>query len=187
MDNKNKTKSELLKQLQSTQKKLDELTHRLNEAQNQIDHWKNTENERKLAEKALIESEDRFRNVINNVLEYIYSTEYIYGDLTSTFHSPRCRDITGYTSEEYMENPDLWMQNVYDDDKELVYNFYKNLDQNMKPAIIEHRIIHRNGDIKWVSNTCSIQAVRENLMFIEKAIPHAMDLLMDNVSDCGSI
>lgn len=33
----------------------------------------------------------------------------------------------------------------------------------------------------------SPKAVRENLSFIEKAIPHALELLKDSVSDCGSI
>ncbi|MCP4136145.1 MAG: MogA/MoaB family molybdenum cofactor biosynthesis protein [bacterium] len=33
----------------------------------------------------------------------------------------------------------------------------------------------------------SPKAVRENLGFIEKAIPHALDLLKDSVSDCGSV
>jgi molybdenum cofactor synthesis domain-containing protein len=33
----------------------------------------------------------------------------------------------------------------------------------------------------------SPRAVRENLGFIEKAIPHAVDLLRGTVSDCGSV
>lgn len=32
----------------------------------------------------------------------------------------------------------------------------------------------------------SPKAVKENLSFIEKALPHALDLLKDNVTDCGS-
>jgi molybdenum cofactor synthesis domain-containing protein len=32
----------------------------------------------------------------------------------------------------------------------------------------------------------SPKAVRENLSFIEKAIPHAMELLSDSVNDCGT-
>ncbi len=32
----------------------------------------------------------------------------------------------------------------------------------------------------------SPKAVRENLSFIEKAIPHAMELLSDTVNDCGA-
>jgi molybdopterin biosynthesis enzyme MoaB len=32
----------------------------------------------------------------------------------------------------------------------------------------------------------SPKAVRENLSFIEKAIPHAMELLSDSVKDCGA-
>jgi molybdenum cofactor synthesis domain-containing protein len=33
----------------------------------------------------------------------------------------------------------------------------------------------------------SPKAVRENLGFIEKALPHAVDLLMSQVRDCGSL
>jgi len=32
----------------------------------------------------------------------------------------------------------------------------------------------------------SPKAVRENLMFIEKAVPHAVELLKGKVTDCGS-
>ena len=108
------------KELKSTRKDLDKLNRKYDDAQNQLQYWETTEGERKSAEIALRESEDRFRNVVNNVLEYIYSTEYVYGDLTSTFHSPRCKDITGYTSEEYLENPDLPDSKVIT--KEKVFN-----------------------------------------------------------------
>lgn len=111
---------------------------------------------RKHYEEALKESEERFRSVIQNLNGYIYSVFYEDNMAISSFHSPRCISITGYTPEEYANDPDLWIKMVHRDDRTHINNFFMNLTQNRQQTNIEHRIIHKNGSIRWISNTFTV-------------------------------
>jgi len=58
-------------------------------------------------------------------------------------------------------------------------------------AVTPHAMLSRavagiRGTTLIINLPGSPKAVKENLQFIEAAIPHAMDLLRDSVSDCGS-
>ncbi|HOV15611.1 MAG TPA: PAS domain S-box protein, partial [Spirochaetota bacterium] len=104
----------------------------------------------------LKQNKELYEILINNVKEYIYSVEFKNDIVVSAFHSPRCLEITGYTQEEYIYNPNLWFDMIYPDDKEKVLNYFKNLRNKLETDPIQHRIIDKFGNIKWVSNTSEI-------------------------------
>ncbi|MCP4131964.1 MAG: PAS domain-containing protein [bacterium] len=100
-------------------------------------------------------------DVINNIWEYIYIVEYNNGLPATTFNNQRCKDITGYSSEEYTKDSRLWMKMIHKDDMQKVEEFIKNLRSSGGPKTIEHRLIHKNGSIRWVSNTSIIRKINE--------------------------
>ena len=77
---------------------------------------------RHLIPDAIAESE-LYKTLVSDVPEYIYSIEFNKGKITPTFHSPRCEEITGYPPSEYAKNPNLWMEMIYEKDRERVENF----------------------------------------------------------------
>jgi PAS domain S-box-containing protein len=108
--------------------------------------------ERFLAQEALKESERRYRHLVESVTDYIY-TVYIKDDApVKTIHGPGCVAVTGYTAEEYEQDPYLWYRMVHQEDREAVN---KQSDDILtgKALPIEHRIMHKNGSIRWVRNT----------------------------------
>jgi len=109
-------------------------------------------------EEMLRASEERYRTLIHDINEYVYRVEYRGGVVVSTYHSPRCRDITGYTPEEYAADQDLWYRMVHEDDRERVAQFFNDIMNNLNPPPIEHRIIHKDGSIRWISNTSTAVA-----------------------------
>lgn len=109
--------------------------------------------ERKQAEKALRESEDRFRRLVESVTDYIYSVKIESGRPIVTFHAPACVTVTGYTSEEYVADPDLWYRMVYQEDKQMVKDHTSKVLSGIEVLPIEHRIVHKNGSMRWVRNT----------------------------------
>jgi len=129
----------------------------LKKADKKLDRLKTENKDLKKSEKDLKKSEAMFRDIVNNVLEYIYSVEYKNGKTISTFHSPRCHDVTGYTITDYLENPHLWMDMVHRKDLERVIKFAEEVKDENAPKYIEHRVVSKEGEIKWVSNTSSIQ------------------------------
>ncbi|HNX58217.1 MAG TPA: PAS domain S-box protein, partial [Spirochaetota bacterium] len=112
--------------------------------------------QRKAAEKALSESESRFKSILSNVNEYIYSVDYENGKPGKTFHSHRCSDITGYTPADFEKNPDLWYQLIYPKDRDKVIEFLQNIGTPKQMNYIEHRIVTRRGAVRWVSNSCTL-------------------------------
>ncbi len=111
----------------------------------------------KREEDALRKSEERFRTVINNINEYIYSVAYKNNEAVSTYHSPKCLEITGYTVEEFGANPNLWFSMIHYSDRDKVASFIEDVLKRKTHGTIEHRIVNRNGETRWVSNTCAVQ------------------------------
>jgi PAS domain S-box-containing protein len=116
---------------------------------NQLDLRK----ERKWAENALRESEERYRRMVSAVTAYTYSVEVSEGQAVSTQHSMGCLPITGYSPEDYESDPYLWYSMIHPDDRMIVDNSIKEILAERKVFPIEHRLIRRDGSIVWVRNT----------------------------------
>ncbi len=112
---------------------------------------------RKRAEKRLEKSEELYRKVIDNIHEYIYSVDYRDSRMVSTYHSPRSVEITGYTPEELEKNPLLWYDMIHEKDRPRVTRFFQDILNSRNLPPIEHRIIRKDGTIRWILNTCSAE------------------------------
>jgi diguanylate cyclase (GGDEF)-like protein/PAS domain S-box-containing protein len=104
-------------------------------------------------ERALIESEERYKRLIRAVTAYTYSVEVKDGCAISTSHSIGCLPITGYNPEDYETDPYLWHRMIYPDDEMMVETSIKKVLSGSDVQPIEHRIIRRNGKVVWIRNT----------------------------------
>lgn len=108
--------------------------------------------ERKNAEKALHDSELKFRQLA----DYTYDWEYWIDPKGNYIYlSPSCERITGYSAEEFTINPDLLVKIVRSDFKEIVQQHY--LEENNKDEQVfsfEFPIITKKGEEKWIEHNC---------------------------------
>lgn len=109
--------------------------------------------ERKKAEKVLLESEERYKRLLESVTDYVYTVEIKEGRPVRTLHGPGCKAVTGYDPEEFAADPYLWYQMVYDEDKEAVARQAERMLSGKSVSPLEHRIFHKNGFIRWVRNS----------------------------------
>jgi PAS domain S-box-containing protein len=109
--------------------------------------------ERKRVEEALRQSEQRYKQLLGSVTDYIYTVHIEYGRVARTTHSPNCVAVTGYTAEEYDANPNLWYQMIYEEDRAAVTRQAALLIGGHSVSPLEHRITHKDGSIRWVRNT----------------------------------
>jgi PAS domain S-box-containing protein/putative nucleotidyltransferase with HDIG domain len=108
---------------------------------------------RKMAEKALRESEARYRRITEGLTDYQYTVHIEDGHAVKTTQSPACVAVTGYKAEEFAANPFLWIQMVAPGDRELVTEHVKNILAGNDVPPIEHRITRKDGETRWVSDT----------------------------------
>jgi diguanylate cyclase (GGDEF)-like protein/PAS domain S-box-containing protein len=109
--------------------------------------------ESKKKEEAIHESEKRYKRLIESVTDYIYTVHVRNNSPVKTSHGPGCISVTGYTTEDYDADPYLWYRMIYEEDRKAVIEYAEtSLRGEVRPSLV-HRIIHKNGSIRWVANT----------------------------------
>ena len=105
--------------------------------------------EKKSAEDALRNSEERYRTFVQNFkgIAFRWSPDY-----RPIFFHGSVEEITGYTEYEFVEEKLKWDEIIHPDDKNII------LEQSDKIGIIpgyeeefEYRIIRKDGEIRWVN------------------------------------
>ncbi len=106
--------------------------------------------ERKRAEDALRESEEKFQTVA----DFTYAWEYwIDPDGRLIYVSPSCERITGYRSAEFINNPGLLKEIIHPEDRSLVSNHFASIGRGEAYAV-EFRIVTRTGETRWIGHNC---------------------------------
>ena len=72
------------------------------------------------AEAAVRNSEERYRELLASVTDYIYTVRLHNGAVIETSHGPGGLAVTGYQPEEYAIDPNLWHRMVHPDDRAAV-------------------------------------------------------------------
>ncbi len=107
----------------------------------------------KKSEEDLRKSEERYRRLTEAITDYIYTVCVGAERSMETTHSEACFAVTGYTEREFGLNPDLWIQMVVEEDRDLVRQQAEQVLSGQCPPPIEHRIIRKDGIVRWVEST----------------------------------
>lgn len=103
--------------------------------------------DRKHAEQEITNAKNLLLSTIENIPEVIFSADE---NLNVTYVSPKCREIIGYTEQEFLENANLWLSTVHHEDKE---RFLQETIPNLRIGIKtnhEVRVKTRDGQTKWL-------------------------------------
>ena len=107
--------------------------------------------ERKQAEESLRESEEQFRTVA----DFTYDWEYwIAPDGRYLYVSPSCERITGYNSDEFLNDPGLLEKIVHPDDQSTFVTHLLKTEQREGAFDLDFRIITRDGKERWINHVC---------------------------------
>uniref|UniRef100_A0A831UB69 histidine kinase n=1 Tax=Geobacter metallireducens TaxID=28232 RepID=A0A831UB69_GEOME len=107
--------------------------------------------QRKRAEKALRESEERYRIVADYSADWDF---WIGPDGALIYVSPACLDVTGYAPEEFYADPGLNGAIVHPDDREMMARHNEEALVSCEKNAMELRIVTKAGDVRWISHTC---------------------------------
>ncbi|WP_157593625.1 PAS domain S-box protein [Pontibacter actiniarum] len=103
--------------------------------------------DRKRSEREVIETKNLLQSTIGNIPEIIFSAD---GTLKLNYLSPKCREITGFTEQELLENDNHWLSMVHDADKEALLQL---VVPKLKAGVKTNQevcITTRDGQTKWL-------------------------------------
>lgn len=100
---------------------------------------------------ALRESETRFRTVA----DFTYDWEYWQGpDQSLIYMTPSCERTTGYSVDDFLNDPRLLDNIVQPDDRTRVADHVHPASERGDLAPLDFRIIRRDGTLRWISHVC---------------------------------
>ncbi|MCG3208720.1 MAG: Sensor histidine kinase RcsC [Anaerolineae bacterium] len=114
--------------------------------------------ERVQTEFALRESEERFRQVIASISDYIY-VAYISpdGSHKNTYLSPTYYELTGYRRRKFFEDNDFWPSLIHPDDQPFATKQATRLAQGLNSET-EYRILRADGRLIWVRDSARVES-----------------------------
>lgn len=107
--------------------------------------------EKKQAELALQQSEERFRGLVTNIPGAIYRCTVDQYQIKMQFISDVIEGISGYPASDFAESRiRSYSEIIHPEDLPLVLKGMQNDIELNHPYVLEYRIIHKNGSIRWV-------------------------------------
>lgn len=104
----------------------------------------------KRQQQKIAESESKFRTLS----EFAHDWEYwVKENMEIVFISPSCERITGYSQQEFLENPHLLCDIVHPEDKAICHAHMEDFRASEHNEM-EFRIITKDGQVKWLSHMC---------------------------------
>jgi two-component system cell cycle sensor histidine kinase/response regulator CckA len=137
--------------------------------------WVRDITDRKRAEEALQDSEERFRLLSENIPVAVYSAlpdEHC----SYLFISGRMEELTGHSEREFLEDPTLFTEVIHPEDRAYVWERIEEHRQKKTSLDIQYRIITKDKVVKWVRN-------KATPVFDEKGEIVCIDGFMEDITE----
>jgi two-component system cell cycle sensor histidine kinase/response regulator CckA len=100
------------------------------------------------AEKTLRESQERFREMAENITDMFWMTS---PDMQQVLYvSPAYETIWGHSAESLYADPRQWAEAIPAEDRERVFTLFSSLGSGASSASTEFQISHPDGAVRWI-------------------------------------
>ncbi len=86
---------------------------------------------------------------ISNDWETLVDEENVF-----RYCSSNCEKITGFTCDDFKENPNLYIEMVHPDDRMAVLEHFKEMHLNRDPSSLVFRMATKSGEERWIELYC---------------------------------
>jgi len=95
----------------------------------------------------LIESEEKYRTLVENVPLVVYRMK---PGAEVFFLNQFVAHVFGFSSNEILRNPEIWTERLYDEDREKVLQLRQESCREGKEFLAEYRVVHKSGHLVYV-------------------------------------
>jgi len=123
------------------------------------------------AERRRTALEAQFRRLVEQLPLVVYVDDLT--DASSNIYtSPQVEDLLGYTVEEWVSDPDLFVKVLHPDDRERVLGDVRRTNTELVPFQCEYRLVTRDGGTVWIHDEATIH--------VEDGVPvHSQGYMLD--------
>lgn len=109
---------------------------------------------RKKHEKMIVASQQKLESLINTIDGIVW--ECNIETFTFNFVSKKVEEILGYTSEEWLSDPNFWQDHIHPEDRAWVLDYCATKIKENSNHDFEYRMICKNGAIIWLRDMVNI-------------------------------
>jgi PAS domain S-box-containing protein len=132
-------------------------------ADGQIQAWQGVLHDvtaQKEAERALRGAEEKYRALVENMPAVVYLVAPD-DDRRTLYVSPQVERALGYAREEWLDQPDIWMELLHPDDREQTLAAHDAANETGRPWSREYRLIASDGRAVWFRDVATLVRDRE--------------------------
>jgi PAS domain S-box-containing protein len=104
---------------------------------------------RRDAERALGRAEERYRSLVEQLPAVVY-VDAVDDIATAQYISPQYERLTGYSPQQRLAEPELWVKMLHEDDREAILRESDRTNLTGEPFDVEYRIVRADGATRWV-------------------------------------
>jgi len=124
--------------------------------------------EKKRAQQVIKNSEEKYRNITENIDDFLFTFERVGKYLRPIFYTSSVEKTTGYSQTDMLGDSKLFMKIVHPDDLEVLKSKIMSLMRSkiQLSTEFEFRIINKHGNIVWVRTKLNV--IRDSEGLIQK-------------------
>jgi len=134
--------------------------------------------ERKRAQKVIRESEEKYRNVTENIDDFLYTFERVGNFMRPLFYTSAVEKVTGYSQAEFLGDSRLFLKIIHPDDFPMLKKRLSDLIRSrfQLSSEMEIRIINKEGGAVWIRN--KVKIIRDEAGKIKKIYGLVSDITL---------
>ncbi len=106
--------------------------------------------DRKIAEEELIQSEEKFRQLAENIRDVFWLFDYVNQKVL--YVSPAFETVWGRPVESVIKDYGVWNDSIYPDDLEYANQSMQHMLNDGGGKVREYRIVRPDGEIRWIND-----------------------------------
>ncbi len=99
--------------------------------------------------------QDNYRRLVEQLPLVVYVDE-LTDNSANIYTSPQVESLLGYTVEEWVSDPELFVKLLHEDDRERVLAEVRRSNEERAPFDCEYRLVARDGRIVWIHDAASV-------------------------------